>query len=1151
MAIVIPTNYQQLTTDFLENIFERYSESEYRAFKNGKIMSSESDVKFVSFINNNNDVYKWFYTEDSPVPDNSIYCTGGSYLLTKHQFGAYVLDIYPCVGYQTSYSDSDYLAFGVILEHDKETNKSLVFIVSDHAITFDPLSFTPNNDSAYNNTYLKYSIVIYDHNLKKVVYVIQPNYNITNVTGSGWTANDEQKGWDKSINNKLVFRFEKYISSKVVSYDISVTTDWTTPSGSYNSISYDHEYVSTSATTSSHILLLELKTSGTVNENLKPFLELESTRNAFYRPFGLMLLNYKSFPYTSMVSSIAYINSRYTDDDLTPISKTDISPTVSISNWRYGQTASNPSVTGNTGNGAVTYKYKLTSASDSTYTTTKPSTPGNYTIKAEIAETDNYNSGTATSTFTISKGLLNLTVSMQSYIVGGTPSNPSLSGNTGNGTVTYSYKVSTASDSTYTSAQPTAVGTYTVKASVAETTNYESGTATTNFSITNKNALNLTLSMQSYKYGETPSSPVLTGNTGGGAVTYTYKVSTADDSTYTPSKPSTPGNYIVRAVVAETSIYQSGTVTANFSVTKNTLNLTLSMGSYATGATPSNPILGGNVGGGSVTYSYKLTSSPDSSYTSTKPTTAGSYTVKAVVAETANYESGTVTATFNVTKSQLRLTLSMASYKCGDTPSEPVLNGNTGGGAVTYSYKPDTAQDTAYVSLKPTTAGNYIVRAEVAETTAYGSKTVTARFSVTKKSITLSVSMANYYDYQTPTEPVCTGNTGGGTVTFYYKLTTEPDSMYGTVKPRVEGTYNVKAVLSETEIYEGKTAISTFSVLHRQSLNASMTMNNYVIDELANILNAGTVPEPKVIGNLGNAPIKFEYKRKGQRSNEYTSVFPYDIDEYDIRATIHETDTYEETVIYSTFSIYTTDSDMIEGRSIVSIKSNTTVGSVSETDTKIYGEYKDSADTLREKMTLEKIDFNNNLNILSQYSIGTNKTVHIDTSISGKIPFTIEKYVIIDDKIICYTSSKKSRYDASTDLHGTPFSLCTIDTQSFFNALVNNAPNNSIAVINVPKYEQKPTLNGSTVTSYHYDRLPNDNIINLEGGFMYNDYDSEYDPNPDMMLFSGDSKVITKNGLSISNSSYGRYIIEMPMKHIKEYFPDMKIFYETRMKATV
>ena len=43
MAIVIPTNYQQLTTDFLENIFERYSESEYRAFKNGKIMSSESE----------------------------------------------------------------------------------------------------------------------------------------------------------------------------------------------------------------------------------------------------------------------------------------------------------------------------------------------------------------------------------------------------------------------------------------------------------------------------------------------------------------------------------------------------------------------------------------------------------------------------------------------------------------------------------------------------------------------------------------------------------------------------------------------------------------------------------------------------------------------------------------------------------------------------------------------------------------------------------------------------------------------------------------------------------------------------------------------------------------------------------------------------
>ena len=47
------------------------------------------------------------------------------------------------------------------------------------------------------------------------------------------------------------------------------------------------------------------------------------------------------------------------------IGKGTISPTVNIEGWTYGETAKEPTVTGNTGNGAVTYEYKAKDAASS------------------------------------------------------------------------------------------------------------------------------------------------------------------------------------------------------------------------------------------------------------------------------------------------------------------------------------------------------------------------------------------------------------------------------------------------------------------------------------------------------------------------------------------------------------------------------------------------------------------------------------------------------------------------------------------------------------------------------------------------------------------------------------------------------------------
>ena len=84
------------------------------------------------------------------------------------------------------------------------------------------------------------------------------------------------------------------------------------------------------------------------------------------------------------------------------ISRADINPAVNIEGWTYGDTAKAPAVTGNTGNGAVIYEYKVKNAVDSTYSAKVPSDAGNYTVRATVAETKNYNGNTAVKDFTIS-----------------------------------------------------------------------------------------------------------------------------------------------------------------------------------------------------------------------------------------------------------------------------------------------------------------------------------------------------------------------------------------------------------------------------------------------------------------------------------------------------------------------------------------------------------------------------------------------------------------------------------------------------------------------------------------------------------------------------------------------------------------------------
>lgn len=131
-----------------------------------------------------------------------------------------------------------------------------------------------------------------------------------------------------------------------------------------------------------------------------------------------------------------------------------------------------------------------------------------------------------------------------------------------NETVTFAY--SAEQNGTYSAEVPafTDAGTHTVyyKASAADHND-----ATGSFAVTlGKAPLTLGLSIEGWTESEAARTPVLTGNTGNGAVTFEYKPAAADEAAYSTSVPTAPGEYNIRATVEETSNYLGGEITADF-----------------------------------------------------------------------------------------------------------------------------------------------------------------------------------------------------------------------------------------------------------------------------------------------------------------------------------------------------------------------------------------------------------------------------------------------------------------------------------------------------------------------------------------------------------------------------------------------------------
>ena len=398
-------------------------------------------------------------------------------------------------------------------------------------------------------------------------------------------------------------------------------------------------------------------------------------------------------------------------------------PIVTIGDWRYGHTADKPKVTNNKSGGTVTFTYSVKGVNN--YSATVPTDAGVYTVKASIAAKGHYKAAEDTADFFIYKESLDaFSVSIHSWVFLHEPRTPSVKGNKSNGDVTYEYKVKDADDNTYSKTVPTAVGSYTVRATVAETKNYKGATATADFEIMSLDVTKavITLSMRSYTYDGTAKEPEVTVKVDDIVIPATYYI-----VAYT--------NNVNAGTATVTLTFKdgiTGTASTTFTIEKATLKLAVSISSWVYGTTPGIPGVTGVPANADLSFVYKVKDADDKTYSSTVPTNVGSYTVRAIVAESANYKSATATADFEITPKVVEnatIILSQTSYEYDGTAKEPevtVKDGETTIPSTEYKvmYMDNIDVGKAQVSIYDCEGGNYTVNGSTTFTITEGTLSV-------------------------------------------------------------------------------------------------------------------------------------------------------------------------------------------------------------------------------------------------------------------------------------------------------------------------------------------------------------------------------------------------------------------------------------------
>lgn len=277
-----------------------------------------------------------------------------------------------------------------------------------------------------------------------------------------------------------------------------------------------------------------------------------------------------------------------------------------------------------------------------------------------------------------------------------------------------------------------------------------------------------------------------------------------------PQSPYDPSDVTIWTFTMPASDYNVEVI-ANFkartSIAGATLNLTLPQGGFVFDGEAKEPAVTVTLGGSTLAssnYTVDYSNNIDAGTAIVTVTGKNTYT-------------GTATKNFTIGKAELsNATVSLAGWTYGDAANTPVLRGNLGDGTVNYFYANAEAPSLEYATDVPANAGNYSVKAVIAETANYQGKEVTNTFSIAKANLS-GVTIANIAD-QTYTgkavEPAVT-------VTFNGETVDAAEYTVGYSNNTNVGEATVTLTATGVNFTAGTTATKTFQIVREIILSFS------------------------------------------------------------------------------------------------------------------------------------------------------------------------------------------------------------------------------------------------------------------------------------------------------------------------------------------
>ena len=571
--------------------------------------------------------------------------------------------------------------------------------------------------------------------------------------------------------------------------------------------------------------------------------------------------------------------------------KEHIKPTVSLANWVYGDKASVPEVSGNLGNGEVTYLYKLTNDDSAEFESTVPIAAGEYTVAALIEETKDYFGGEATAEFSIIARPLTITTSSAEKVYDGTAltkdgykiSETGLAG--GDKIVEGSIKV-TGSQTEAGSSDNTVSGPIIKNGEIDVTANYNIIYNYGILTVTKATGNNVTVAITGWTYGDNANSPTSTADFGANTVAYTY--SNTEDGTYTATVPTNAGTYWVKASVAGTDSYPAGAATASFTISKkaveaSAVNIVRNRGYYYTGEQVTVPKEDLTVKiGNDIIDSEEY----DISYGENINAGNGTYTIKSNDKCNYTFEK---TEEFVINKKALNLKLSLEGWTYGATPNKPVLTGNLSGGKVTYSYArgkyimSDGPYEGEIYQGLPTDAGDYVLFATVEDTDNYYGDGTHCEFTIKKAPVTVTADDKTIAYGEA--DPIFTATVTGN------------PAIIGEVRYDVYrsgsinvGTYTI--VVCEPELAPDEDIPNlNFDVKYvNGTLTITKSTTNNVTVDITGWTYGDKASAPTCTADFGADTVVFTYSNA--ENGTYTATVPTNAGTYWVKASIAGTDNY-------------------------------------------------------------------------------------------------------------------------------------------------------------------------------------------------------------------------------------------------------------------